>query len=492
METKSSISSQPEFENAAYQRMPESLRNIGEDEVKKLNRKLVRKVDLIVLPIIGILYILNYIDRQNLAAAKLQGITDDLNMTTQQFATSISILFVGYLPFQIPSNLIITKISRPGLYICCAVVIWGSISAATATVKNYGQLLAVRAILGVAEAVFFPGAIYYLSAWYTKKELGKRIASLYIAQQVGNAFGGLFAAGIFQLDGTHGIRGWQWLFIIEGSATVGIGIICAFFMPEFPHNSRLLSAVERDLAVWRIESEAGAAEGTETESVLRGFAKALSDPKLVLLIFCNLLSQAQGSIANYFPTLVGSLNFSKTISLLLTAPPYILAGAVYYVLMWHSDRKNTAYPIILGCIGIAMAMYIIPMVTLNIGARYFSMMILPFASVGPQLLLYKTINLHLARPVSKRAAASALVNAIGGTANIWASYLYYAPPQFFAAFGTLMGCAALFAATITFYRWLVLRENRRLDSGEPGEIAKVIKGGVTEEMVQLNWRYEMY
>src|SRR6185312_10751719 len=102
------------------------------------------------------------------------------NMTTEQFATAISILFVGYLPFQIPSNLLITKISRPGMYICAAVALWGCISAATAAVQSYSQLLAVRAILGAAEAVFFPGAIYYLSAWYTKVELGKRIAGLYI------------------------------------------------------------------------------------------------------------------------------------------------------------------------------------------------------------------------------------------------------------------------------------------------------------------------
>jgi hypothetical protein len=263
-------------------------------------------------------------------------------------------------------------------------------------------------------------------------------------------------------------------------------------MPEFPHNSRILKGVERDLAVWRIESEAGAAEGTESEGVLKSFGKALSDPKLLILILCNMLSQAQGSIANYFPTLVASLKFNKTITLLLTAPPYVLAGGVYYVLMWWSDTRNTAYPIIIMCISISCGMYIIPMSTLNIGARYFSMMILPFASVGPQLVLYKTINLHLARPVTKRAAASALVNAIGGTSNIWASYLYYAPPQFFAAFGTLMGCAVLFALTITFYGWLVRRENKRLDSGDPVLIAKVMKGGVTEEMVQLNWRYEMY
>lgn len=141
----------------AGERKPESLANLGDHEIVALNKKLVRKIDLLILPPIGILYILNYIDRQNLSAAKLQGITEDLNMTTEQFATAISILFVGYLPFQIPSNLIITKISRPGMYICTAVVIWGAISAATAAVHNYGQLLAVRAILGAVEAVFFPG-----------------------------------------------------------------------------------------------------------------------------------------------------------------------------------------------------------------------------------------------------------------------------------------------------------------------------------------------
>ncbi|KAF2720612.1 MFS general substrate transporter [Polychaeton citri CBS 116435] len=471
---------------------PESLRDLSQGEIARLNKKLVRKIDLLILPAISILYILNYIDRQNLSAAKLQGITEDLHMTTDQFATAISILFVGYLPFQIPSNLLITRIPRPGMYICVAVVIWGAISAATSAVKTYGQLLAVRAVLGMVEAVFFPGAVYFLSAWYTKKELGKRLAGLYIAQQVGNAFGGLFAAAILQLDGKHGIAGWQWLFIVEGSATVGIGAICACVMPEFPHNSRALTQIERDLAVWRIESESGAAEGTENEGVLRSFVKALSDPKLLLLIFCNMLSQGQGSIANFFPSLVASLGYSRTISLLLTAPPYILAGFVYYGIMFWSDRKNTVYPIIIGCISIATVVYIIPMSTTSVGARYFSMMVLPFSSVGPQILLYKTINLHLARPVSKRAAASALVNAIGGTSNIWASYLYYAPPHYFAAFGALIACALLFAVTITFYRWLVLRENKRLDSGDAQLIAKVMKGGVTQEMIDLKWRYEMY
>ncbi|KAL1887194.1 hypothetical protein Sste5346_010369 [Sporothrix stenoceras] len=492
MKIDDAVSSAEGQVHTAYDRMPQSLIGLSEVDREALNKKLVRKLDYTILPIVGILYILNYIDRQNLAAAKLQGITQDLNMSTTQFATAVSILFVGYLPFQIPSNLLITKISRPGMYICVAVAIWGSISAATAAVNTYSQLVGVRVILGVVEAVFFPGAVYYLSAWYTKRELGKRFAALYIAQQVGNAFGGLFAAAVLQLDGQRGIAGWRWLFIIEGSATVFIGVICAFFMPEFPHNSRMLTQAQRELAVWRIESEAGAAEGTENESAWSGFKQALSDPKMLLMILCNLLSQAQGSIANYFPTLVNSLGYNSTISLLLTAPPYILAGIVYYFLMYYSDRKNTVYFPIVTLISIAIIMYIIPLTTTNVGARYFSIMILPFASVGPQLLLYKTINLHLARPVAKRAVASALVNAIGGTSNIWASYLYYQGPHFYAAFGTLTACALLFILTITVYRWLVRRDNRYMDSGDQTLIAKAMKRGVTEEMIQLNWRYEMY
>ncbi|KAK9768962.1 putative Major facilitator superfamily domain-containing protein [Seiridium cardinale] len=132
----STVEGQVDFANMTYRQRPESLQHLSEEEFNSLNKKLVRKIDLIILPLIGILYILNYIDRQNLASAKLQGIMEDLNMTTQQFATAVSILFVGYLPFQIPSNLLITRISRPGMYIFLAVVICGCISAATAAVKT--------------------------------------------------------------------------------------------------------------------------------------------------------------------------------------------------------------------------------------------------------------------------------------------------------------------------------------------------------------------
>jgi MFS family permease len=102
----------------------------------------------------------------------------------------------------------------PAQDICSAAVIWGAVSTCTAAVKNYQGLLAVRVFLGVTEAVFFPGVIYFLSAWYTKNELGKRLAALFIFQMVGSAFGGFIAAACLTLDGRYGIAGWRWLFIV--------------------------------------------------------------------------------------------------------------------------------------------------------------------------------------------------------------------------------------------------------------------------------------
>ncbi|KAK8123986.1 MFS general substrate transporter [Apiospora kogelbergensis] len=478
---------------------PESLRDMTDDDLQKLETKMVRKVDFVILPIITVLYILNFVDRSALAASKVYGITKDLNMSERDFATAISILFVGYIPFQIPSNLIITKVSRPGLYICSAALIWGCVSAATAAVQTYQSLLAVRVFLGVTEAVFFPGVIYFLSAWYTKNELGKRLAGLFIAQQLGSAFGGFVAAACLTLDGRHGIAGWRWLFIVlnvlggnsEGVVTVGCGILFALVMPEYPHNARLLSPVERDYAVWRLEKEAGVGEAHEDTSTRQGFVLALKDPKIWALVWCMFMTQAIGSSGNFFPSIVQTLGYGKNQTLLLTAPPYLFAVLVFIGASWASDRYNSIYSMIVGSLGVGVIAFSISLATLNTGARYFAMMLMPTAVALPQIMMYKTLNLHMARPYPKRSAGTAMINSLGGLSNIWASYLWYAPPHYNAAFGCLLGCVAVFFLTITTYRWHVRSLNKLLD-GTPEQQRKAMKSGVTQQQIDLGWRYIGY
>lgn len=108
----------------------------------------------------------------------------------------------------------------------------------------------------------------------------------------------------------------------EGAATVGVGLFCVFFLPEYPYNARMLKPVERDMAVWRIEREAGASEANEDIGTLKGFLLGLQDPKLYAIIFMNMMSQVQGSIANFFPSIVNTLGYGHYETLLLTAPPY--------------------------------------------------------------------------------------------------------------------------------------------------------------------------
>jgi len=179
-------------------------------------RSLVRKLDMRLMPMIALIFIMNYIDRTAVTAARLQGLEADLGLSDLQYDTVVAILYVSYCPMQIPSNLLLNKVRRPSLYIGICVVLWGLTSALTGVTKNYTGILLCRVFIGLPEAAFYPGAIYLLSRWYTRKELAFRSALLYCGLLISNAFGSLMAAGILSnMEGKRGIRGWRWLFYIE-------------------------------------------------------------------------------------------------------------------------------------------------------------------------------------------------------------------------------------------------------------------------------------
>jgi len=187
-------------------------------------KKLLRKVDIRLLPCLILMYLLNFLDRSNLAQARLGTLEADLGMTGTDFNLATSILFVGYLLMQLPSNLLLTRV-QPSLYLGSVMTLWGVISTAQSAARSFGGLLATRIFLGVVEAPFFPGAIMLMSSWYTRTELTYRIAWFYSGSSIANMFGGLLGAGVLgNLNGVHGIAGWRWLFIIEGVITIGIAL----------------------------------------------------------------------------------------------------------------------------------------------------------------------------------------------------------------------------------------------------------------------------
>ena len=184
---------------------------------REQERKLLRKLDLRLLPFLIIMYLLNFLDRSNLAQARQGTLERDLNMSGTDFNLATSILFVGYLLMQLPSNMLITRV-RPSLYLGAAMALWGIVSTCNAAVHNFPGLVALRFMLGFVEAPFFPGAVFLMSSWYTRAELMRRMAWFYSGNSLANMFGGLLGAGILgSLEGARGIAGWRWLFIIVSS-----------------------------------------------------------------------------------------------------------------------------------------------------------------------------------------------------------------------------------------------------------------------------------
>ncbi|KAM0542986.1 hypothetical protein ACHAPJ_012543 [Fusarium lateritium] len=250
-------------------------------------------MDLIIMPILVIMYILNYLDRQNIASAKLANIEEDLSLSPVEYQTSVSIMFCSYILFQVPSNMIAGRIKWPGIYICSSMALWGIISAAMASVHTFTSLLIVRIFLGVAEAAFFPGALYFLSMFYNRKQFALRTAILYSGSQFGNAFGTLLAIGILKLDGVCGIAGWRWLFLIEGVVTAGLGLIFAFILPNSNNKIITLSPLECSWVQWNYASDQGQNDDSREITPYAGFMMAVKDPKTWLfvgILYCVSLS----------------------------------------------------------------------------------------------------------------------------------------------------------------------------------------------------------
>lgn len=362
----------------------------------------------------------------NYAAAKLQGLEEDLNLDDAQYQTGLSILFVAYILMQVPSNLLLNYMGRPSLYLGFFTTAWGLVSTLTSQVKGYGGIVACRFILGLVEAPFFSGVLFYLSKWYTKKELALRMSIFYSGSLLSGAFGNLIAAGILNgLDGHQGISAWQWLYIIEGVITIAIGLTVAAVLPDFPDTWRLLSPEMKHVANRRLAIEAAEADVDEAGkmSQITGLKLAFTDIKTYALALAHMAINGAAGFQNFFPTLTGTLGYSQIISLLLVAPPYIFM--VFYSLThsYLSDRLGTRFWFFIYPIPITIVGFIIFMTTDAFGPRYFSMflMIFVFAQNGT---LYSWIATAIPRPPAKRAAAYAFINSLGNSASIWTPFTY--------------------------------------------------------------------
>ncbi|QRV72254.1 major facilitator superfamily transporter [Ceratobasidium sp. AG-Ba] len=409
----------------------------GIEARRQLERKLLRKLDL-RMGILILIYILNYIDRNNAAAARLRGFEEDLGLKDKEFATLLSILYVGYILMQIPSNMFLNYIGKPSLYLPVCMLVWGMISVLTGITHNFTGALLTRFFLGFVEAAFFPGALFLLSKWYKRDELGLRTAILYCGNLSSNAFGGLLAAGI--LDVTNSC--FRWLFYIEGALTMIVAAAAIFILPDFPTTTTWLSSEERRLAEVRMAEDVGGEVDKDTakEGHLHGFFLAMKDWKVWWFAMALTGITIGLSFNAYFP----STFLFPNISLLLCAPPWAFATIVAFINARHADKSGERFlhvtiPLFVGIVG-----FVIAISTMNTAARYISLFLMAQAYAG-LIVLLSWISNSIPRPPAKRAVALAFINAFSQLGNIAGSYVWPKNwgPTYRKSYAICIGCFGL-------------------------------------------------
>ncbi|KAK3493454.1 major facilitator superfamily domain-containing protein [Neurospora crassa] len=434
-------------------------------------KTLLRKIDLHLLPFLILMYLLNFLDRSNLAQARQGTLESDLGMSGTDFNLATSIFFVAYLLMQLPSNMLITRL-RPSIYLSSAMALWGAVSACNAASQKFTHLLVVRICLGIVEAPFFPGAVFLMSCWYSRAELTKRMAYFYSGNALANMFGGVIGAGVLgNLEGARGVSGWRWLFIIEGTITVAVAVAAAFVLPDYPNTTRWLSEEERAYASWRLLADINESDDQNSRSVWDGLKLALRDYRLYIFVLLQHLSLLSQTFQYFFPSILGTLGYGTIETLWLTAPVWFATFLISVCVTWTSSKTGDRslhifFLMLLAAVGNAVATG-----TTKVGARFFAMFLMPMGAVSAYQIILSWVANSFPRPMVKRSAAVAIANMFGNTASIYGSYMYpaSAAPQYIPGGSANSVICLLVGLLALFLRYLHKWENKKLERAEAEE-----------------------
>src|SRR3978361_770968 len=293
----------------------------------------MRKVYLRILPLTMLLYFLCYIDRINVSFAALT-MNKDIGLDAWTYGLSSSAFYLGYVLFEIPSNLIMDKVGAR-LWIARIMVTWGIASAATAAVVGPTSFLVVRFLLGVGEAGLFPGMLLLFTYWFPDKHRGRIIGFFTLALPMSVALGAPISTAILGMDGVLGVKGWQWIYILEPVPTVIVGVFVLVALTDNPGTAKWLTAPERDWLTSKLQFERRAVEAGGKLSILGSMA----NPKILLLSlnYLGIVTASLGLLL-FVPQIIKSLGASTMNTGYATSLAYI-CGAVSMVLAgWLSDR----------------------------------------------------------------------------------------------------------------------------------------------------------
>ncbi|KAK2034842.1 major facilitator superfamily transporter [Colletotrichum zoysiae] len=429
-------------------------------------KKIVRKLDMHIIPLVMLLYLFSFLDRVNIGNARLYNLERDLDLQGNQFQVAVSILFVTYIVFEVPSNLVL-KLFTPCRWIAFITVSWGVIATLTGLVNSYGALIACRLLLGAVEAGLFPGLNVYLTFFYSKHELALRVGYLFVSAAIAGGLGGLLAYGIGHMEGVSGMSGWRWIMIIEGLPTVVIGVVTYFALPNDAASAYFLTDEEKAIMARRRGREYGNTSSAQ-EFSREDMFKAFKDWKVWVFSIAQFGADTMlYGFSTFLPTIINGLGkWTPAQVQLLTVPCYFLGAVIYMSMAFLSDRtqKRGLFCVIFGSISvIGYGVLISP--TSN-GVHYFGCFLV---AAG----LYVVVGLPLAwlpnnsPRYGKRTTASGMQLTIGNCSGVMSSFIYQAidRPRYIRGHAvtlSMVGMATCLYGFMWFWYW---RENKQREAG---------------------------
>ncbi|KAI0356821.1 MFS general substrate transporter [Trametes cingulata] len=333
-------------------------------------RQMWRKVDMRLIPLVTIMYLVAFVDKTNIGNAKLQGLTSQLHLTGHRFNVILTLNFLMNCIFAVPANLLLKK-TKPSRWLPGITVTWGIITTLNGLVKTYPQLLAVRVLLGIAEAGMSPGVLYYLTLWYPRHMLQYRIGLFWGGASFAGAFSGLLAYGISFMSGTAGLLGWSWIFIIEGIVSVIVGVTAFTLFVDFPHTARFLTAGERAYLVHR-KTYDNSSVGEDEHFAISNVRAALLDWQVwaLCIVEMSIVIPVYG-ISLFLPSIINGFGFGPAISQLLSVPPYVLATLTVVLWATLSDKLRRRSPFIVLGLLLCLVGFTINISDVGLGIKYF-------------------------------------------------------------------------------------------------------------------------
>ncbi|EKD16149.1 putative phthalate transporter [Drepanopeziza brunnea f. sp. 'multigermtubi' MB_m1] len=459
---------------------PEKLTPGGEEQLllrwsAEEQARIIRKVDLRLIPVCGLLYCASLLDRTNLANAAIAGMNLELNIRNVNGVDRYSLItlmfFITYTIFQPPGG-ILTRKFGPRLFLSALCFLWGIVVIGFGFAEHWSHLVGMRAVLGLLEAGFFPGVVYLMSTWYKRYEMGKRYACFYLIGAGASAFGGILAYGLMQMDGVAGYRGWRWIFIIEGIMTCCVALVGARFLLSFPDSSnsrslRFLTADEQQCILERVNVDRGDADVAKFN--FRQWLAGGKDWKIwaYALIF-GCITTVSYALAYFLPIILNSdLGFSIGLSQCLVAPPYVFSAIVMILTGWWGDKYQMRGPplvfnAILAIVGLSiLGFHDTP------GIRYFGVFL---AAAGananiPVCMSYQANNI---RGQWKRAFCSATLVGFGSLGGIVGSTVFRAQdrPGYRPGIVTTIASQGVIILLVAILSLDIRRQNAKADRGE--------------------------